>query len=138
MFYRQGGIAKAINRQYDTVYADFINGATGWLPVARGNWVAVNVCRATIAFGTPASSIVTKNSIAPECVVALEHKQFGGQTDAEAWPVDSWENQVVATGHRVNMDGWVRLRLLNLNSADGSGIAMGLQVNRTGDSGVEV
>jgi hypothetical protein len=137
LFYRQGGSASRINAQQDTVYADFIGGATGWLPAVRGNWVAVNICRASIVFGSPAQSVINKNAMAPECVVLLELKQFGGQKDAEAWPIDQWQNMVVATGRRISMDGAIRLRILNLNNSDGSGICMGLQVNRTGDSGVD-
>lgn len=136
MFYRPGGSAKAINRQYDTVYVDFVDGATDWLPVSRGNWVAINICRALLTFQSPASSILTKMAVAPECAVLLEQKQFGGP-DNGAWPVDQWQNLVVATGRRVNMDGWWRLRLLSLNNSDGNGVALGLQVNRTGDSGVD-
>lgn len=138
MFYRQGGGANYINPQYDTVYVDYAGGATAWLPVVRGNWVAVNLCRAAITFGTSASSVVDKMPQAPECVALLELKQFGGQRDGEAWPIDQWQNLVVATGRRINMDGFLRLRLLSFNNLDGNGVAMGLQVNRTGDSGVDV
>jgi hypothetical protein len=135
MFYRQGGNSKAINRQYDSVYSDAVNGATGWLPVHKGDTVAVNVCRASIAYGSAASSVVTKTAVAPECSVLMELKEFGGQSDAEAWPVDQWQNMVVAASRIANKDGWVRLRLLNVNNVDGTGVAMALQVSRTGNSG---
>jgi hypothetical protein len=138
MFYRPGGGTRYINPQYDMVYVDYVGGVTGWLPVARGNWVAVNACRASINFMNASQSDVTKMAVAPECIVLLEQKQFGGQKDAEAWPIDQWQNLVVATGRRVNMDGWWRLRLTSLNTLDGNGVAMALQVNRTGDSGVDV
>lgn len=139
MFYRQGGSTKAINRQYDSVYVDTIGMATGWLPVSRGNWVAVHVARAAITFQNAAQSLVTKSGVAPNAEVWLEQKQVGGQgNDAEAWPLDRWQNIVVASGRRINADGWVRLRLVNFNSLDGSGLAMALQVNRTGDNGADV
>jgi|SRR5579859_289985 len=139
MFYRPGGSVKAINRQYDNVYADFVGATTGWLPVSNGNVVAINIARATIQFVTPASSTVIKNAIAPECEVVMELKSFGIQSNSEVWPIDRWQNLVVATSRRINMDGWVRLRILGLNNVDGNGIAMGLQVNRnSGASGVRV
>lgn len=135
MFYRQGGGSKAINRQYDSVYSDAVNGATGWLPVHKGDTVAVNIARASIAFGSAAASVVTKTPIAGEYSAILELKEFGGQSDVEAWPVDQWQNMVVATSRIINKDGWLRLRLVNINNTDGTGIAMALQVNRSGNAG---
>lgn len=135
MFYRTGGYGDRINVQYDEVFTDFINGATGWLPINKGDWIAVNACRASIDFQTPASSIVTKVPTAPEMQLLLELKSIGGQKHEESWPIDQWQNLVVATGLRAHRAGWVRLRLLNINSADGTGVAMALQVTRTGDSG---
>ena len=58
-FYRPGGSTKAINRQYDAVYADTAGLATGWLPVNEGDALAVNISRASIAFNTAATSSVT-------------------------------------------------------------------------------
>ena len=101
MFFRPGGSSKRINTQYDSVYVDFVNGATDWLPVYFGNWVAVHVARASIMFSSPASSVVSKNVVSPEAEVLLEMKSFGGQKDEEAWPLDYWQNVVVATGRRV-------------------------------------
>jgi hypothetical protein len=138
MFYRPGGFGDRINAQYDEVYADFIDGASGWLPVNRGDWIAVNACRATIDFQSTASSIVSKVPTAPEMQMLLELKTIGGQTNAESWPIDQWQNLVVATGLRAHRAGWVRLRLLNINNTDGSGVAMALQVTRTGDMGASV
>lgn len=135
MFYRPGGGARRINAQYDEVYADTIGGATGWLPVSKGDTVGVNVSRASILFGTVAQSTVTKTAISPEVQVLLEMKTLGGQTDAEAWPIDQWQNIVVATSRRAHRNGWVRLRILNLNSGDGTGVAMALQISRTGETG---
>jgi hypothetical protein len=136
MFYRPGGTASAPNRQYDEVFADFIGGATDFLPVNKGDWIAVNACRASINFQSPASSIVLKTPTAPEMQLLLEMKTLGGQKHEESWPIDQWQNLVVALGMRAHRAGWVRLRLLNINNTDGSGIAMALQVTRTGDSGV--
>ena len=138
MFFRPGGTVRAPNRQYDVVYVDFADGATDWLPVARGNLVAVNVCRASIEYTNAVVSRVIKTDVAPECVVLLENKQFGYMRDNEAWPIDRWQNLVVATSRRPSLDGWWRLRLLNVNNMDGTGIALTMQVNRTGDSGVDV
>lgn len=135
MFYRPGGYANAINRQYDECYADNIGGATDFLPVNKGDWIAVNACRASIDFQSPASSIVTKVPTAPEVQVLLELKTIGGQKHEEAYPIDQWQNLVVATGLRAHRAGWVRLRILNINNVDGTGLAMALQVTRTGDSG---
>jgi hypothetical protein len=135
MFYRPGGYASAINRQYDEVYVDFIDGATDFLPVNKGDWIAVNICRASIDYKTPASSVVTKVATAPEMQVILEMKTIGGQKHEEAWPVDQWQNLVVATGLRGHRAGWVRLRVLNINNVEGTGLAMALQITRTGDSG---
>ena len=136
MFYRQGGSSTRINRSYDEVYSDAIGGATGWLPVNWGDWLAVNVCRASIVFGNTASSVVKKTPQAPQVEVVLEMKTAGGQTDTEAWPVDRWQDLVVATGMQMHRDGWVRLRLLQVNNQDGTGAAMALQVNRNGNMGV--
>jgi hypothetical protein len=65
----------------------------------------------------------------------LEMKTIGGQRDEEAWPVDQWQNLVVNTGYRSHRAGWVRLRILNINNAEGTGIAMAIQVSRNIDSG---
>lgn len=138
MFYRPGGTAKAINRQYDMVYSDAINGATDWLPISRGNTIAVNISRASILFQSAAQSKVTKSPIAPEVQVLLEYKMFGGDKDAEAWPKDQWQNMVVATERRAHGNGWVRLRIVNINNSDGTGVALALQIGRTGDSGAVV
>jgi len=135
MFYRPGGSAKAINRQYDTVYTDTIGGATGWLPVSSGNQIAVNVSRASIVFGNSAASAVTPTPIAPEVQVLLELKLYGGDPDAAARPIDQWQNMVVATDRRAHRDGWVRLRVVNINNADGTGVLLDLQINRKGDVG---
>lgn len=135
MFYRPGGASKRINQQYDMVYVDFIGGATGWLPISKGNIIGVNVARASILFQTIAQSKVTKSSIAAEVQVVLERKMFGGDADAEAWPIDQWQNMVVATERRGHGQGWVRLRVININNSDGTGVALALQVSRTGDSG---
>lgn len=135
MLYRPGGFGDRINVQYDEVYTDRIGGATGWLPCNRGDWIGVNICRASINFSSVASSIVTKEHTAPEVQALLEMKTIGGQRDEESWPIDQWQNLVVATGMRVHRAGFVRLRVLNINNADGTGVAMALQVNRTGDGG---
>lgn len=134
MFYRPGGTLKRINAQYDYVYADFIGGATDWLPVAKGNSIAVNIARASIVFGSAAQSIVTKTAVAAEAQIFMELKKFGGEADAEAWPIDQWQNIVVATDRRSHCDGWVRLRIVNINNSDGTGVAMALQVSRTGET----
>lgn len=137
MFYRPGGSAKRINPQYDTVYADTIGGATGWLPVNKGNTVAVNISRAAITFQSAAQSLVTPSPVAPEVQVIMELKVFGGDPDASARPIDQWQNVVVATSRRAHRAGWVRLRVVNINNGDGTGVVMDLQVSRTGDSGVQ-
>jgi len=130
MFYRPGGNTKAITRQYDSVYADFIGATTGWLPVYMGSVVGISITRASLNFVSPAQSTVTKNPVAPECVVLLELKAFGIQSNAEALPLDQWQNMVVADSRTMVMDGWIRLRLLNINNSDGTGVSMSMQVNR--------
>jgi hypothetical protein len=135
MFYRPGGNGSRINAQYDEVYADFVGAATGFLPVNKGDWIAVNLSRATIEFVDAATSIVKKTETAPEVQLLLEMKTLGGQRDTECWPIDQWQNTVVATGVRGHRAGFVRLRILNINNLDGTGVAMALQVTRTGDSG---
>lgn len=135
MFYRPGGSAKAINRQYDTVYADFIGGVTGWLPINKGDTIAVNINRASIVFNNPAQSKIIPTPIAGEYQALLEMKLFGGDTDDMARPIDQWQNMVVATDRRAHRAGWVRLRIININNADGTGLAMDLQISRTGETG---
>jgi hypothetical protein len=135
MFYRPGGTGGRINVQYDEIYADFINAATDFLPVNKGDWIAVNACRASIDYRDPGTAVVTKIPNAPEMQLLLELKTIGGQYDEEAYPIDQWQNLVVATGLRAHRAGWVRLRLLNINNAEGTGLAMAIQVTRTGDSG---
>ena len=135
MFYRPGGGSGAINRQYDYVYADFIGGATAWLPINKGDTIAVNIARAAITFNTPQQSQVQKSPIAPEVQVLLELKMFGGDKDADAWPIDQWQNMVVATDRRAHRAGWVRLRIININNSDVTGVAMALQISRTGETG---
>jgi hypothetical protein len=138
MFYRPGGSNTRINAQYDTVYADFIGGATGWLPVNKGNMVAINVARASIAFQSSAQSLVTKTPIAPEATILMEMKMQGGDANAAAWPIDQWQNMVVATARRAHAGGWWRLRIVNLNNSDGTGVALAMQVSRTGDPGAAI
>lgn len=137
-FYRPGGSASRINPQYDMVYADFIGAVTGWLPVHKGNMVAVHIARASIVFTSSAQSRVTKSPVAPECTVLLEQKLFGIDNNAEAWPVDQWQNMVVATARRAHGDGWWRFRIVNLNNADGTGLAMSMAVSRNGDPGAAI
>jgi hypothetical protein len=134
MFYRPGGTDKAPNRQQDYVYADFIDGATDWLPVSQGNTIAVNIARASIVFQSSASSRVTTSAVSPEAQIMLECKMLGGAAPL-VFPIDQWQNMVVATDRRVHRDGWVRLRIVNINNGDGTGVAMALQINRKGDSG---
>lgn len=134
MFYRPGGTQKAPNRQYDLVYVDFIGGATDWLPVNKGDSLAVNICRASITFGSSAQSQVTNSPVAPEVQVILEQKALAGY-GFDPFPADQWQNMVVATDRRVHRAGWVRLRVVNINNGDGTGVAMALQVSRTGESG---
>lgn len=134
MFYRPGGSDKAPNRQQDYVYADFIGGATDWLPASQGNTIAVNIARASIVFQNSASSRVTASPVAPEVQVILECKMLGGDKPF-IMPVDQWQGVVVATDRRMHRDGWVRLRIVNINNGDGTGVAMALQINRKGDSG---
>lgn len=134
MFYRPGGTALAPNRQQDLVYADAIGAATDWLPVNKGDTIAINVARASIVFQTAAQSQVTASPIAPEVVVLMELKMLGGAAPMVT-PVDQWQNMVVATSRRAHRAGWVRLRVTNINNADGTGVQMALQVTRTGDSG---
>lgn len=136
MFYRSGGSLRAINRSYDEIYSDAVDGATGWLPVNRGNWLGVNICRATIVFGSTASSVVKKTPQAPQVDIVLEMKTQGGQADVEAWPIDRWQDLLVATGMIMHRDGWVRLRITTVNNQDGTGASMALQVNRNGNMGV--
>lgn len=135
MFYRPGGSAKRINAQYDSVYVDFIGGHTGWLPINKGDTIAVNVCRAALTFQTPAQSLVTASAVMPEVQVLMELKIFGGDPDASARPVDQWQNMVVATSRRAHRAGYVRLRVVNINNGDGTGVVMDMQVSRTGESG---
>jgi hypothetical protein len=134
-FYRPGGSALRINTQYDSCYADFIGGATAWLPVSKGNTISINVCRAAIAFQTAAQSNVTPSPLAWEGTVLMEMKMFGGDNNNNARPIDQWQNVVVATSRRAHRDGWVRLRILNLNNGDNTGVQMDMQISRTGDVG---
>lgn len=135
MFYRPGGAATRINAQQDTVYTDAINGATGWLPVQKGYNVAINIARAALTFQSVAQSIIIPSAVAPEVQVLMEMKMQGGDTNQSAWPIDQWQNMVVATFRHINRAGWVRLRVVNINNGDGTGVAMALQVNRSGDTG---
>jgi len=70
------------------VYSDQIGGATAWLPIAKGDTIAVNIARASIVYGSPVASQVLKSPLAPECAALLELKMFGGDKDNEAWPID--------------------------------------------------
>jgi len=135
MFYRPGGNAKRINAQYDTVYSDAIGGATGWLPVNKGDTIAVNVCRAALTFQSVAQSLITPSAVAPEVQVLMELKIYGGDPDASARPIDQWQNMVVATSRRVVRAGWARLRIVNINNSDVTGVVMDMQVSRTGETG---
>lgn len=135
MFYRPGGSAKRINAQYDTCYVDFIGGVTGWLPVNKGDTIAVNICRASLAFQSVAQSLITASAVMPEVQVLMELKIYGGDPDASARPIDQWQNMVVATSRRAHRAGFARLRVLNINNGDGTGVVMDMQVSRTGESG---
>lgn len=133
-FYRPGGNAKRINAQQDTVYSDAIGGASGWLPVNEGDNVAVNISRASLAFVSAAQSTITTSPIAPEVQVLLEQKILGGDADAAARPIDQWQNLIVATSRRAQRAGWARLRIVNINNADGTGVVMDMQVTRTNNN----
>lgn len=135
MFYRPGGSATRINNQNDTVYADSVGGATGWLPVSKGNTISVNIARASLAFVTAAASTITPSPVAPEAQVIMEMKMYGGDPDASARPIDQWQNIVVATSRRAHREGWARLRIVNINNSEGTGIVMDMQIARTGDVG---
>lgn len=135
MFYRPGGNAKRINLQYDSCYSDALGGATGWLPVYKGNTISVNVCRAALLFQSVASSQIIPSAVAPEVQVLMEMKMFGGDKDSAARPIDQWQNMVVATSRRVHRDGWARLRIVNINNSDATGVVMDMQVSRNGDAG---
>lgn len=73
--------------------------------------------------------------MAPEVQVLMETKIFGGDPDASARPIDQWQNMVVATSRRVHRDGWARLRIVNINNSDATGVVMDMQVSRNGDPG---
>ena len=135
MFYRPGGNAKRINAQYDTVYADFIGGATGWLPINKGDTISINICRAALTFQTVAASLITPSPVAPEVQVIMETKIYGGDKDVSARPVDQWQNMVVATSRRAHRAGWMRLRIVNINNSDATGVVMDMQISRTGETG---
>lgn len=134
MFYRQGGSDTRINAQYDYVFSDTIGGATGWLPVNKGYTIAVNVAKAFLTFQNAAQSKVSKVTISPEVVVVAELK-MGGDSDDEAFPVQVWENQIVSDSLCAQRAGFMRLRIVNINNDGGtSGVAMAMQVNRTGEN----
>ena len=67
----------------------------------------------------------------------MEMKVTGGVPDSSARPIDQWQNLVVATSREAHRDGWVRLRILNINNSDGTGVVMDMQVNRTGVTGAQ-
>lgn len=135
MFYRPGGSAKRINAQYDSVYADFIGAATGWLPVNKGDTISVNISRAALTFINNAQSDIIASAVAPEVQVLMELKLFGGDKDAAARPIDQWQNLIVATSRRAHRAGYCRLRIVNLNNGDATGVVMDMQVSRTGETG---
>lgn len=116
------------------MYVDFINGATDWLPINKGDTIAVNIARASLTFQSAAQSQVIATAVAPEVQVLLECKMLGG-TPPLTMPIDQWQNMVVATSRRAVRAGWVRLKVLNINNSDGTGVLMALQITRTGETG---
>lgn len=108
--------------------------ATDWLPVNKGDTIAVNIARASIVFASAAQSAVTSSPIAYEASVIMELAVLGGAAPLK-FPIDQWQNVVVATSRRAHRAGFVRLRILNINNGDGTGLLMGLQISRTGESG---
>lgn len=128
-FYRPGGTAKAPNRQQDFVYTDAIDGATDWLPVSKGDTIAVNIARAALVFGTIAQSQIVASPIAPEAQVVLEQKMLGGPAPV-TFPIDQWQNLVVATSRVAHRQGWVRLVVVNINNSDSTGVSMSLEIGR--------
>jgi len=135
MFYRPGGSTTRIDSQSDTVYADYVGGCTGWLPVSKGNTISVNIARASLAFVSAASSTITPSVVAPEAQIVMETKLYGGDPDTSARPIDQWQNIVVATSRRAHREGWARLRIVNINNSEGTGVVMDMQIARTGDVG---
>ena len=101
----------------------------------KGDTIAVNIARASIVFGNSVASQVTASPIMPEAQILMELKMQGGDKDAAAMPIDQWQNMVVATDRRSKRAGWVRLRIVNINNGDGTGIVMALQISRTGETG---
>lgn len=135
MFYRPGGSNTRINAQYDSVYADFVGAASGWLPVSKGNTISINIARASLVFQSTAQSTIVPSAVAPEVQVLMEMRMFNGDPDQSARPIDQWQNMVVASSRRAHRDGWVRLRIANINNGDATGVVMDMQVSRTGDAG---
>ena len=131
MFYRPGGSATRINAQQDMVYTDAIGSVTGWLPVNKGDTIAVNIARASIVFVSSAQSTITTSPVAPEVQVLMELQDENNIT----WPIDQWQNVVVATSRRAMRAGRVRLKVLNLNNGDNTGVSLLMQITRTGDVG---
>lgn len=128
MFYRQGGSASRINTQFDEVYADFIDGATGWMPVSNGNEIAINIARASITYVSSAASAVKRSALAPQTVVVLEMKTTG---NGDSFPINSWQNVLVALKQVAARNGWVRLRIVNIDTASGGdGLSMSIQISR--------
>jgi len=134
-FYRPGGSGTRLNAQQDYVYTDNVGDATGWLPIQKGDSIAVNVCHASINYQSAAASVVTKSPFNVAGQVVLEMKMFGGEADGEAWPIDLWQNLLVATDRRAHRAGWVRLRLISIDASAGGGAALALQISRTGETG---
>lgn len=127
MFYRPGGTEGRISTQFDEVYADFVDGATAWLPISRGNQLGINIARASIEYINPASSIVTRSAVAPQATIRLELKTMGS---GDAWPVEEWQNEVVADQVLAKRDGFARLRITNIDQIEGDGVSMAIQVAR--------
>lgn len=135
MFYRPGGSATRINLQTDTVYSDTIGGATGWLPVSKGDTIAVNILRASLVFRSSADSDIISTPVMPEAQILLEQAMYAqDKASGQSVPIDQWQNMVVASSRTAHREGWVRLRIVNINNQDNTGVRMDLQVGRTGKS----
>ena len=103
--------------------------------MSKGNTISVNIARASLAFVTAAASTITPSYVAPEAQIVMEMKLYGGDPDSAARPIDQWQNIVVATSRRAHREGWARLRIVNINNSEGTGVVMDMQVARTGDVG---
>jgi hypothetical protein len=132
LFYRPGS-GKRISRQEDEIFTDTEGNSTAWLPCQKGDVVGVTASKAAL-LTTPNPTIFTIQKFPqyPIATFILELKA-GGALDIEAYPLDQWENALVAESVAIVRPGFFRVRVASIMgsfpSGESTAVASGVAIH---------